>query len=239
MTLREGDGHGAQREREGTERGLWSTGQREGRVRGNGRLHRAAEPERGILCKALRALHLQRLQRARALLACACSSCSALCCVSLRAAGFFSLCVGAGRAVCVSERASESRHRIPFLMFVNGVGLVGTCVLHTRAQVEAEAVNAPPPTMATFAQPAQQAGAPGGMPMVAGAPGGGTPMGMPGMPGMPGGMGGMGTPGGGNMFARQARTGARSRYVDTLNPNANDPTPVRTSLTAANDPACP
>ena len=51
-----------------------------------------------------------------------------------------------------------------------------------------------------------------------------------GMPGMAGSMGmgmGMGTPGGGNMFARQARTGARSRYVDTLNPNANDSTPVR------------
>jgi hypothetical protein len=49
-----------------------------------------------------------------------------------------------------------------------------------------------------------------------------------GMPGMAGGMGmGTGTPGGGNMFARQARTGARSRYVDTLNPNANDSTPVR------------
>lgn len=46
------------------------------------------------------------------------------------------------------------------------------------------------------------------------------PMGMPSMPG------GMGTPGGGNMFARQARTGARSRYVDTLNPNAMDSTPV-------------
>ena len=115
---------------------------------------------------------------------------------------------------------------------MNGVGRLRTCALHTRAQVEAEAVNAPPPTMATFAQPAQQAGAPGGTPMGAGVPGGGTPMGMPGMPG------GMGTPGGGNMFARQARTGARSRYVDTLNPNANDSTPVRTRLMPAKDAAC-
>ena len=92
-------------------------------------------------------------------------------------------------------------------------------------------MNAPPPTMATFAQPAQQAGGmgggmahgtPGGMPAAGGIPmGGGTPMGMP---------GGMGTPGGGNMFARQARTGARSRYVDTLNPNANDSAPVSSLL---------
>ena len=61
----------------------------------------------------------------------------------------------------------------------------------------------------------------------AGAAGAGTPMGMGGMPG------GMGTPGGGNMFARTARTGARSRYVDTLNPNATDPSLVCCMLVLA------
>lgn len=98
-------------------------------------------------------------------------------------------------------------------------------------QVEAEATSAPPPMMATFVQPAQPVGGGvpgGGNPM--GAPMGGAPMGGApaggGMPmGMPGGMG-IGTPVGGNMFARQARTGARSRYVDTLNPNVNDAAPV-------------
>jgi len=40
-------------------------------------------------------------------------------------------------------------------------------------------------------------------------------MGMPAAGGMMG-----GAPPGGNMFQRQARTGARSRYVDTLNPGA-------------------
>ena len=83
-------------------------------------------------------------------------------------------------------------------------------------QVEAEIASAAPPTMAAFSQPAQSAGgAPGGTP-------GGMPMGTP-VAGMPM---GMGTPAGGNMFARQSRSGARSRYVDTLNPNASDATPV-------------
>ena len=83
-------------------------------------------------------------------------------------------------------------------------------------QVEAEIASAAPPTMAAFSQPAQSAGgAPGGTP-------GGMPMGTP-VAGMPM---GMGTPVGGNMFARQSRSGARSRYVDTLNPNASDATPV-------------
>jgi hypothetical protein len=100
-------------------------------------------------------------------------------------------------------------------------------------QVTEEAVNAPPPMMASFAQAGAGGGGgfpaatAGGGPSMGGA--GGAAMGGAGGPAMGGGMGGMGggggTPGGGgNMFARQARTGARSRYVDTLNPssNAND-----------------
>uniref|UniRef100_A0A7S0ETL8 Uncharacterized protein n=1 Tax=Hanusia phi TaxID=3032 RepID=A0A7S0ETL8_9CRYP len=68
--------------------------------------------------------------------------------------------------------------------------------------------------MAAFMQPAgQPGGAPTSMPTMNGQ--GQAPM-MPAAAGM-----GMG-PGaaGGNMFARQTRSGARSRYVDTLNPNA-------------------
>ena len=93
-------------------------------------------------------------------------------------------------------------------------------------EVQAQAVNAPPPTMAAFGggggttSMASAMGMPDGAATPSGSAGSvgigaGTPL------GMGGGMGG-GTPGGGNMFARQARTGARSRYVDTLNPNAND-----------------
>jgi hypothetical protein len=93
-------------------------------------------------------------------------------------------------------------------------------------EVATAATSAPPPMMASFGQngmsdsPApqnmMQQPPDAGFGAPAQAPGGGMPM--MGMPG-PGGMMG-GAPPGGNMFQRQARTGARSRYVDTLNPGA-------------------
>ena len=87
----------------------------------------------------------------------------------------------------------------------------------------ADAAPAPPPTMAAFAAPAgAQPGAPGFDALGGG--GGGAPGFGPAGANSPG---GFGVPAaGGNQFVRQTKTGARSRYVDTLNPGAAGGGPV-------------